>query len=143
MNTTHRIRWTAGLLLTCSFGIAHAFGISVAPTAVMINPKTGFAHLELSNQSNQTRLFTVEAGDPALTHCYKVSPRQITLPPNGSQTVRLQYNCPLQDITEHSLLYFTEMPTVDNSTASSSQLEFRLRLGLKVKTQQSVLGSLF
>ncbi|HEY1058879.1 MAG TPA: hypothetical protein VGE55_09130 [Limnobacter sp.] len=143
MTRAQSIRYTAGLLLSATLSLAHAFGISVAPTAVMINPKTGFAHLELSNQSNQTRLFTVEAGDPAQTSCYRVSPKQISLPPNGTQTVRLQYTCALQDLTDQSLLYFTEMPSVDPSTVASSQLEFRLRLGLKVKTQQSVLGSLF
>lgn len=124
-------------------GTAHAFGISVAPTAILLNPKTGFAHLELSNQSNLTRRFTVEAADPQQTACYRVSPRQISLPPDGSQVVRLQYTCKMEDIQENSLLYFTELPADLQAGATPVQLQFRLRLGLKVKTQQSTLGTLF
>lgn len=141
--TIPMVRFLLCFMLCVMGSGAQAFGVSVAPTSILLNPKTGFAHLELSNQGKHTRLFTVEPSDPAQSACYKVSPRQISLPPESTQTIRLQYTCNLQDIHENTLLYFTEMPVQGKEAVADNQLEFRLRLGLKVKTQQSALGSLF
>jgi len=146
MNSTCTRTWTVRALAAMAVVLtpsAWAFGVSVSPTAVFLDSQTQFGHVELSNTANETRVFQVEFDGPGTEGCVRVSPKMIMLPPGQSQTVRVQYKCPLESLSPQAMVFFMENSKPLAERVSSNQLDFRLRLGLKMKVQQSPLQNLF
>lgn len=120
-----------------------AFGLSVSPTAVMLDSKNMFGHVELNNTSDHSKTFVVEYEDPTLDTCFRVSPREIVIAQGQSQVVRMQYMCAANTLPANPMVFFVEQPRAQRTVISDSQLDFRLRLGLKVKLQNNPIQSLF
>ena len=132
---------TSLLSLTCM--PASAFGLSVSPTAVLLDSKSLYGYVELTNTTEYAKLFDVEFEDPALGACLRVSPRQISISPGQTQVIRMQYTCVTQPMPENPMVYFVEQVRSQRAFAQDNQLDFRLRLGLKIKLQSNPTQSLF
>jgi len=122
---------------------AHAFGVSVSPTSIMLDSRSLFGHVELTNTSERAKTFTVEFSGVDEEACFKVSPKMVSLPAGGTQMVRVQYSCGVDTLPANPMVFFTETPRVQNAALQQNQLEFRLRLGLKVKLQDNPIKTLF
>lgn len=122
---------------------AQAFGVSVSPTSIQLDGRTLFGHIEVSNTSEQSKVFAVEFSSPEQAACFKVSPKLVSIPEGASQMVRFQYTCPQIPVGEMPLVYLTDMAGPRTPVIQQNQLDFRLRLGLKVKLQTNSLQTLF
>jgi P pilus assembly chaperone PapD len=122
---------------------AHAFGVSVSPTAIMLDSRSLFGHVELTNTSERSKTFLVEFSGVEQESCFKVSPKMVSIPSGGTQMVRVQYNCAIDTLPASPMVFFTETPRTQNASLQQNQLDFRLRLGLKVKLQDNPIKSLF
>lgn len=122
---------------------AHAFGVSVSPTAIMLDSRSLFGHVELTNTSARSKTFTVEFSGVDQEACFKISPKMVSIPEGATQMVRLQYTCPIDTLPANPMVFFTEAPRAANTGMQQTQLDFRLRLGLKVKLQDNPIKSLF
>jgi P pilus assembly chaperone PapD len=122
---------------------AHAFGVSVSPTSIMLDSRSLFGHVELTNTSERSKTFMVEFAGGEQEACFKVSPKMVSIPEGATQMVRLQYTCPIDTMPANPMVFFTEAPRTQNASLQQNQLEFRLRLGLKVKLQDNPIKSLF
>lgn len=131
----------AGLYLTAPH--AHAFGVSVSPTSIMLDSRSLFGHVELTNTSERSKTFAVEFSGVDQEACFKVSPKMVSIPAGGTQMVRVQYTCGIDTLPANPMVFFTETPRAQNAFLQQNQLEFRLRLGLKVKLQDNPIKSLF
>jgi len=122
---------------------AHAFGVAVSPTSIMLDSRSLFGHVELTNTSERSKTFAVEFSGVDEEACFRVSPKMVSIPAGGTQMVRVQYSCAVDTLPANPMVYFTETPRVQNASLQQNQLEFRLRLGLKVKLQDNPIKSLF
>ncbi|VWX37431.1 exported hypothetical protein [Limnobacter sp. 130] len=141
MKSTRTILIASALCLFSTGAVA--FGLSVSPTAIMLDKKNLFGHVELTNTSGYSKTFALEYENPDLAACFKVSPRQIVIGQGQTQVVRLQYTCTADSLPADPMVYFVEQPHEQRSVVQNSQLDFRLRLGLKVKLQANPIQSLF
>ena len=130
-----------GLLILFSQS-ALAFGVAVSPTAVLLDTKTLFGHIELSNTSSQPRMFAVEYEDAALADCFRVSPRSINIAAGQTQVVRFQFTCAAEKMPAAPMVFLMEQQQ-NSQLLAVNQLDFRLRLGLKVRLQTNPVQSLF
>jgi len=133
----------SGALLVAASSPALSFGVAVSPTSIQLDGNSQFGHIELSNTSAQARSFAVDFEDPTLASCFKVSPKLINIPAGQTQVVRLQYTCPKESMPAAPMVYFMEQAQEQPKAFAASQLDFRLRLGLKVKFQTNPIQTLF
>jgi len=122
---------------------AYAFGLAVSPTSVMLDSKNLYGYVELSNTSDYPKTFLVEFEDAGLGACLRVSPKQVNIAQGQTQVVRMQYTCAANTLPPNPLVFFVEQPRAQQSAMLHNQLDFRLRLGLKVKLQTNPTQSLF
>jgi len=109
----------------------------------MLDSRNLYGYVELSNTSDYPKTFAVEFEDPELGACLRVSPKQVNIAQGQTQVVRMQYTCQANTLPPNPLVFFVEQPGPRPAAVVDSQLDFRLRLGLKVKLQTNPTQSLF
>ena len=169
MNRSWR-RWMASMVLVAGIGwssVASAQSISISPTRVVLEGRERSAELTLVNQSDQTLTYRVlfrrlamspagqfeelppEAAGKFVDAFVRYSPRQVTLGPGETQTVRLMVRAPasLGDGEYRSHLTFQALPTAaeppqpESSEAVEVALKMRMSVSLPVIYRRGELGA--
>ncbi len=134
--------WAAAAVLALAWALApqaelHAQGLAVSPRRVIFEGRKRTEAITLINRSSKAETYRIrfqqarmkedgtledlEAPEPDgmyVDRLVRYSPRQITVPPNGAQTVRMMVRKP-RDLPEgeyRSHLKFTSLPSRDTGT---------------------------
>ncbi|TXD34393.1 molecular chaperone [Lujinxingia vulgaris] len=163
-------RWMASVVLVAGMswsGAASAQSLSISPTRVVLEGRERSAELTLVNSSDQTLTYRVlfrrlamsptgqfqelspEASGKFVDAFVRYSPRQVTLGPGETQTVRLMVRAPASlgdgeyrsHLTFQALPNATETPQASNSEALEVELKMRMSVSLPVIYRRGELGA--
>lgn len=145
------------VLATCVIAGAASASVMISPIYVIFDGRTRSAEVTLLNTTNQTNVYRLSwtynhqredgsyekldaapAGQPDPATFIRFSPRQVTIPPQGRQSVRLQLQRPadLPDGEYRIHLTFKQMPKdvpmADRTPTQGVSVGLRVALGISM-----------